>query len=83
MKECHSPTVRMRAVINGDECPICLRADFDAKSRECAALKELLRVAKCPANCIDGAITWDSGGECEQEQCQFCYERDAALKEPT
>jgi hypothetical protein len=35
---------------------------------------ELLGVAACPSNCIDGAVPP------EGYQCQFCYERDEILK---
>ena len=60
---------------------ITAEAELAACRAACERKDGLLRVAECPNHCIDGAITWDRGGECEQEQCQFCYERDAALKE--
>ena len=46
---------------------------------EIERLRGLLRVAACPADCTDGGIPRNYGGEWELEQCQFCYERNAAL----
>lgn len=46
-----------------------------------ARLRALLNVAKCPdSNCVDGSIARQvAAGEWEQEQCQFCYERNDLL----
>ena len=44
-------------------------------------LKELLKIAQCPNNCDDGSIAHGSNETgWEQEQCQFCDERNQALK---
>lgn len=47
-------------------------------------LRTLLEIARCPnASCIDGAIPHgpDPDGNWEAEQCQWCDERQQALKE--
>lgn len=41
-------------------------------------LAELLKVFACPDNCIGGAYHGHYG---EPIQCQFCYERGAAIAE--
>ena len=50
---------------------------------EISNLKRLLKLAKCPVSvCHNGAIPYQvDDDEWEAEQCQFCYEKDLALKE--
>ena len=47
----------------------------DDDDRKIKDLKGLLKVAKCPNNCIKGAIPINVGDDVELEQCQWCAER--------
>ena len=49
---------------------------IDQRDTEIAALRALLDVSACPANCTHGACYDNYGGV---EQCQFCYERKQIL----
>lgn len=76
--------------IYGDatQCDYCGQWDFTGKrittlEARVEELSRLLKLSKCPASCLDGSIPHQVGDhEWESEQCQFCYEREKALKEP-
>ena len=52
------------------------QAAHTAQQKRVEELEALLKVAACPANCVDGAYHDNYG---EPVQCQFCYEREQAL----
>ena len=54
---------------------------IDWQEQQITELKGLLKIAQCPNNCDDGSIAHGSNETgWEQEQCQFCDERNQALK---
>ena len=63
---------------NGGLCFVCV-GQLQAENEQ---LKRLLKYAVCPdSNCCNGSIPHQvAEGEWEAEQCQWCYERDQALK---
>lgn len=75
------------AEIEADERNLCILTDAladaskenEALRQEVEALRGLLQVAACPANCIGGAYHGHDG---EPVQCRFCYER-SMLTPPT
>jgi len=59
-----------------------LEARCETGTTRIAELEGLLRIARCPdTDCYKGAIPHgpDPDGNWEAQQCQWCYERDAAL----
>ena len=58
-----------------------LVSERDAALRERDALRELLKAAECPNNCIDKGGYYDNMGEVSQ--CQFCHEYSKLVQEPS
>jgi len=66
------------------QCGICEACEYAESCDRSSNLVALLRSARCPNGRCDnnGTITvyLGEGMGVEQEQCQWCYERDAAIR---
>ncbi len=61
----------------------CIQLMEDFSNEQNKELIEILKIAKCPDNCTDGAIAVTEGQEGfdnEWEPCQWCYERKKLIK---
>jgi hypothetical protein len=56
------------------------QAYIETLEAENAKLRALLEIARCPdEECIEGGIPYPTAEGWEQQECQFCHERKAAL----